>query len=86
MNLNTADALQAFIESIKAKTIEEIVDLIKSDAVTKDNDGFIRMYDSELVKLILESDANKAKKKIAALKDEGEIEAEISFDVIRDLD
>jgi hypothetical protein len=84
MNLNTADALAAFIKSVRAKAFEDVIALINSDAVTKGEYDDLMIDPDSLAKLIWEIDADKPKKQRAALKDEGEAEAEISFDEIRD--
>jgi hypothetical protein len=88
MNLNTADALAAFIKSVRAKALEDVINLIKSDAVLKDENGWIMIYESELSKLIMEIDSNKLKKQRAALKDKGQavddMLTDLTFDEIRD--
>jgi hypothetical protein len=84
MNPNTADSLAALIKSIRAKAFEDVIDLIKSDAVLKDENGWIMIYESELSDLIIKIDSDKPKKQRVSLKDEGEVDTEISFDEIRD--
>jgi hypothetical protein len=84
MNLNTADALAAFIKSVRAKAFEDVVKNIRSDSFLSKSDGFVVMKVDDLVKYIMETDSHDPKKQKVALKDEGTFEYDISFDEIRD--
>lgn len=63
MMIKNAKELQEFISSIRAKAFEEVTNLIKSEAVTKDDTGFILMYVDDLIGLINAIDAAKPKQK-----------------------
>jgi hypothetical protein len=83
MKINTANSLETFIKSVRAKAFEDVVKNISSDSFPSTSDGFVVMRVDDLIKYILETDSNKLKKQKAAIKDEGQVESEISFDEIR---
>ena len=73
MKMNKAKELQEFINSVRAKAFEDVANLINSDAVRKDVNGFIMMYDDDLVDLINKIDSAKIKKQ---KKEESELEGD----------
>ena len=68
--IKNANELQEFINSVRKKAFEDVAKLIQSDAVTKDDAGFLLMHEEDLVKLIQGIDAAKIKKQ----KEEAEAE------------
>ena len=68
--IKNAHELQEFINSVRKKAFEDVARLIDSDAVRKDPNGFIMMYDDDLIGLINAIDAAKIKKQ----KEESEAE------------
>lgn len=63
MKMNTSHDLREVIYSIRAKLLEEVTNLINSNCVNKDSNGFIMMYDEDLIKLIQEIDSARMKQK-----------------------
>ena len=68
--IKNAHELQEFINSVRKKAFEDVARLIDSDAVRKDPNGFIMMYDDDLIGLINAIDTAKIKKQ----KEESEAE------------
>ena len=60
--IKNANELQEFINSVRKKAFEDVTKLIQSDAVNKAEDGFILMYEEDLVRLIQGLDTSKIKK------------------------
>jgi hypothetical protein len=63
--IKNANELQEFINSVRKKAFEDVVKLIQSDAVRKDVNGFIMIYDDDLIELIQGLDTAKIKKEEA---------------------
>ena len=68
--IKNAHELQEFINSVRKKAFEDVATLINSNIVTKDDTGFIVMYEEDLIKLIQGLDTAKIKKQ----KEESEAE------------
>lgn len=60
--IKNAKELQEFINSVRKKAFEDVISLINSESVTKDDDGFVLIYQEDLIQLVLAIDAAKLKK------------------------
>jgi hypothetical protein len=70
--IKNANELQEFINSVRKKAFEDVIALIKSDAVTKDEDGFVIMSERDLVERINKIESAKLKKQ----KEDMEVESD----------